>query len=537
MPIQPRLDEIIRFLSDTDSYEPPAGKVTVLQTHISVVVITERLVYKLKKAVLFDFLDFSTLEKRLFFCEEEVRLNQRLSKDLYLAILPIYQIGQKLSFHPDGEVVDYVIKMRRLSEEHLLINRIKSPDFPLFQLDLLAERLLDFYRNAPSGSEVSVFGGIESLTTTMQEITADFTDYIGHTLTPTAAHWIKTFLFHFINAHQSLFKGRVQSRKIIEGHGDLRSEHIHIEHNTVTIYDCIEFSQRLRCLDWLNDLAFLLMDLEYRRCYSMATQLQLKLVTEVEKGEVTGLLTFYKTYRACVRGKVDTLKFKEEEVPSMIREESRLKAARYFQLACRYAVLGTEPIFLVCMGGGGTGKTTMAKALGEEWGLTVFSSDVVRKQRAGIDLYERLPDDERKQLYNPKTSDEVYRELTDRGLTEVQNAGAVILDATYRNEKHLQQLQSICRQRKIRLVVIQTVAPEEIIKERLKKRDTEPTVSDLRSVDYNPERFDVLYSIDKYTEYAFRVKTGRAMEELINDELFPQLVQLQTRVKAVKFAN
>lgn len=522
---KPQLTDLIQFLSNSSSYAQSEGEVSVLQTHISVVAITERFVYKLKKDVKFDFLDFSTLEKRLFYCQEEVRLNQRLSTHLYVGILPIYYDGQVLRFEKEGEIVDYVVQMRRLSEEGLLINQIKSSDFQESQLDLLVNLLLNFYKNTPSSPEIAAFGSAASIRNTMLEITADFGEYTGQTLTPLAGQWIKTYLFDFIDSHQQLVEQRIKAGKIIEGHGDLRSEHIHIENDIVTIYDCLEFSQRLRCLDWLNDLAFLLMDLDYRHCHRLAVYIQTKLLEVLEKADVTPLLNFYKTYRACVRGKVDTLKFRESEIAPTVREESRQKAARYFQLGFRYAILGTHPTVIVCMGGGATGKSTLAVALANELGLSVLSSDVIRKQRAGIDLLERLPDAERSQLYDEKTTENVYHEMEERGIHEVNQSGVVILDATYRNKKYLTHLQEICKKNSIRLSVIQTVASKEIIQNRLKKRESEPSISDLRSSDYTPERFEIGYSIEDFVEKGIKAETDHDMLEVIHQVILPWLFQ------------
>lgn len=522
---RPQLSDLIQFLSTPTSYAKYEGEVSVIQTHISVVAITERFVYKLKKDVKFDFLDFSTLEKRLFYCQEEVRLNQRLSTDLYVGILPVYYDGQTLSFESKGEAVDYVVQMRRLSEEGLLINQIKSPGFQLSQLDSLTKLLLEFYHNAASSPEIAAFGSAASIRNTMLEITADFDEYTGHTLTPAAGQWIKTYLFDFINSHLQLFANRIKAGKIIEGHGDLRSEHIHSENDIVTIYDCIEFSQRLRCLDWLNDLAFLLMDLDYRHCHRLAVYIQTKLLGILENEDFTSLLNFYKTYRACVRGKVDTLKFKEPEISTAVRDESCRKAARYFQLAFRYTILGAHPTVLVCMGGGATGKSTLAAALANELGLPVLSSDVIRKERAGIDLFKRLPDVERSKLYDEKTTENVYREIEKRALHEVDQSGAVMLDATYRNKEYLVHLQEVCIKNSIRLSVIQTVASREIIQDRLKKRESEPSVSDLRYSDYVPERFEIGYAIEDVIENGIKAETNRDMQEVITEVILPRLFQ------------
>ncbi|WP_138993139.1 AAA family ATPase [Larkinella sp. C7] len=522
---EPQLTDLIQFLARPDSYEEKTTSVAVLQTHISVVALTDQFVYKLKKNVRFDFLDFSTLAKRQYYCQEEVRLNQRLSADLYQGILPIYWDGKTLTFQSGGEVVDYVIQMRRLSDEGLLINQMKDPGFPLHRVDGLIDRLLAFYQNAPSSPDIAAFGTPEIIEATLQEVTGNFFRYENLTLTPLAARWIPIFLTNFLHSHRNFFEERIQLGKIVEGHGDLRSEHIHIENNIITIFDCIEFSQHLRCLDILNDLAFLLMDLDYRHCRTLADYLQEKLFSVQENSDWAPLITFYKTYRACVRGKVDTLKAKEPEISLPVRQESQQKARRYFQLALRYAVLGSQPAILVCMGGAATGKSTLATSLASELGLAVLNSDNIRKQQAGIDPFYRLPESERWLLYEKAVTHNVYKEMASRGLREAQQTGAVILDATYRDQDKLKNLQAICRRKNVRLFVIQTEAPVELIQQRLQQRETQPSVSDLQMSDYVSGQFEITYAIETYVENGLKVNTQVSTSDTIDQEIIPWLIQ------------
>ncbi|MCU0238765.1 MAG: AAA family ATPase, partial [Pyrinomonadaceae bacterium] len=377
----------------------------------------------------------------------------------------------------------------------------------------------------PVSERIAAYGSAEQIQENRTEIIRSFSAATGVTLSPLAAAFIEPYLRAFPQEHAAWFARRQQAGKITEGHGDLRCEHIHFQDDTLTIYDCIEFSERLRCLDWLNDLAFLLMDLEHRRCVPYAAHLQDKMLTALETEPVRALLDFYKTYRACVRGKVHTLKAAETEVPPETQAESRQKARQYFQLALRYTVLGSAPTLIVCLGGVATGKTTVAQALADELGIRQLSSDVVRKQRADVDVLERLPDAERQRLYTPQMTDLVYAELARQGIAETRQSGAAVLDATYRQPEKLQHLQERCHRENIRLVVIETTAPPQEIRKRLAGRETEPMASDMRLADYNPARFSLAYAVEDYATDVLQVNTLQLTTELLKNGIFPWLIR------------
>lgn len=520
MAVRPLLTDLIQFLANPNSYSE-ATTVTLIQTHISVVALTDRFVYKLKKPVRFDFLDFSSLEQRLFYCREEIQLNGRLSADLYLGILPIHYNGQSLSFNPDGPIVDYLIQMRRLTDEGLLINQIRLPHFPLHCLDRLAHRLITFYQNAPP--QTAPFGTAATVLATVKEVTNALPITDEQSLHSLTTRWIKYYLFAFPQIYGKVFDQRIRAGKIVEGHGDLRSEHIHIEKDMVTIYDCIEFSQKLRCVDWLDDIAFLLMDLDYRHTHNIAERLESNLLTALEREDVQPLLTFYKTYRACVRGKVNRLKAAEPEVEPLGQTESQRKAERYDQLALRYTLLGSKPTVVVCMGGVATGKSTLADALSQLVGLTTISSDVVRKHLFGLDPLTRLPDNSRSALYSASVTERVYQELNKLAAAAINRDGAVVLDATFRQERHLRSLQNYCRKNRVRLLVIQTTTPSELIVQRLRMRETVPTQSDMRLSDYQSALFEPLYAVETVVESMLTVDTRASIPDILERTLFPWL--------------
>ncbi|RCR70528.1 AAA family ATPase [Larkinella punicea] len=215
----------------------------------------------------------------------------------------------------------------------------------------------------------------------------------------------------------------------------------------------------------------------------------------------------------------------EPQLADLIRQESQQKARRYFQLALRYAVLGSQPAILVCMGGAATGKSTLAASLSDELGLAILNSDRIRKQQAGIDPFYRLPESERWLLYDQAVTQNVYQEMGSRGLREALQTGAVILDATYRDQDNLENLQRICPKKNVRLFVIQTEAPIELIRQRLKQRETQPSVSDLRISDYVPGQFEITYAIEEYVKNGLKVNTHGLTRDTIDQEIIPWLIQ------------
>ncbi|MCU0444880.1 MAG: AAA family ATPase [Microscillaceae bacterium] len=507
MKTSPRLEDLLDFLANPLSYPVPPEAVDIIQTHISVVALAGDFAYKLKKSIDLGFLDFSSLAQRKFYCEEEIRLNQRLSQGVYLAVLPIYWNDQHLSFQhlPASQVVDYVVKMRRLTEESFLVNLIQKPDFEAFRLNHLTKKLKDFYQKNLYTVKSQAIDDLMG-----QNVAENFTqmrDSVHKTIPSWVYHILQKYQTDFLTHNAYRFAQRHQQGKIIEGHGDLRSEHIHLLDNQANIYDCIEFSERLRYLDWLNDVAFLTMDLAYRKRYDLVKYLKINLIDSIESEPVDDLLNFYESYRACVRGKVDSFKALEAEIPPEIRAFNSQKAQEYFYLALRYAVLGRNPTLIIVLGGVATGKTTVAANVAKYLNIKHFNSDTLRKQIHNLPLYHRLPDIARGQLYTPQANQMVYEELNRQALQTLDKEGFAVVDATFRNQVFLQNLIDICEKKQIQVLLIQTLASEQTVVARLQQREYEQVVSDMRLSDYQAQEFTLQYAAREMTKNYFEINT------------------------------
>lgn len=330
------LEKIIEDLQDPRALPDPTEEVRVVQTHISVVLVTDRVVYKLKKPVDFGFLDFSTLEKRRYFCQREVELNRRLSRDLYLGVLPVCFDGRRFSLKAAaGEAVEFAVKMRRLPEARLMKNLFLSGSLTREDLERIARVLAGFHRAAERSPEIDRFGRPEAFKINTEENFEQVAPYVGLTIDREDLAAIRSWTEAFYRQHAPLFERRIREGRIRDGHGDLHMEHICLQ-NEVAIFDCIEFNDRFRYGDTLADLAFLLMDLELHDGHALARTLWKIYREESGEGEVEELLRFYKVYRAFVRGKVNGFQTRDPGIPETAKIAAVQTARRYFCLARSY---------------------------------------------------------------------------------------------------------------------------------------------------------------------------------------------------------
>src|SRR5213080_1490764 len=390
--------ELVSFLEVPASYPHGPREVRSIQTHISWVFVTTPFVFKVKKAVNLGFLDFSTLEKRRHFCQRELELNRRLCPSVYLDIVPIYKSASGFSFKAEGEIAEYSVKMRELPGDwflsELLVNRLVGEN----EINRVIFCLHRFYESQPPSPVIEEWGRPEKLKISTDENFVQVEPFVGRTISPAAFETIRHFTNHFYAANEKLFRERVQQHRIRDCHGDLHLDHIHITPETLSIFDCIEFNDRFRFIDVVNDVAFLAMDFDFEGRSDLANLLLHNAAREFQDSGMLKVTDFYKCYRAFVRGKVQSIQ--GLSMKTTTPEEHANQSARYFRLALRYAVTGSEPLMLVITGRVATGKTSVALQLGTELEWPVFSADQIRKTMAGLPLTERTPLKRRDELYS-----------------------------------------------------------------------------------------------------------------------------------------
>jgi len=328
---------MIDDLLDPASLPDATESVSLVQTHISLVFVADDFAYKVKKPVNFGFLDFTTLEKRRHYCFQEVRLNQRLAEDVYLDVLPIIHDGRRyrVGEGEGGEVVEYAVKMKKIPDESLMKSLFRRGELREEHLKEIAHVLAGFHLSAERSPEIDEFGRPEAFRVNTDENFEQTEKYKGTTIKEKDFHALREWTDNFYKENSELFRKRIEAGKIRDCHGDLHMEHICLTER-LSIIDCIEFNDRFRYSDTLADIAFLLMDLEYQGGKGFADQLWDFYREETGEAGMEALLTFYKVYRAYVRGKVTSFQLDDDQISPQEKETAAQTAAKYFQLARSY---------------------------------------------------------------------------------------------------------------------------------------------------------------------------------------------------------
>ena len=306
-----------------------------MQTQMSFLFLTGDYVYKVKKPVDLGYLDYTTPEKRRFFCQQEIKLNRRLCPDVYLEVVPIVNSRGQIRLGGEGETIEYAVKMKQLPAERMMDKLLPQDKVTEEMVRRVAEKLAAFHDKARTSPAISAYGKLEAIMTNTEENFSQTQKYMGISISEQQYHRIKDYTNEFLKSNKSLFQKRVDSGKIRDCHGDLHAAHVCIS-NGIYIYDCIEFNDRFRYGDVASEIAFLAMDLDRYRRADLSRAFVNTYVSLSRDKELLQLLNFYKCYRAYVRGKVESFKFDDPYVSDEEKTSVLAAARRYFELAESY---------------------------------------------------------------------------------------------------------------------------------------------------------------------------------------------------------
>ncbi|MFN0122174.1 MAG: AAA family ATPase [Blastocatellia bacterium] len=404
--------------------------VEMKQTHISALLLGRRHVAKLKKPVDFGFLDYTTPEKRLRACEDEVRLNRRLCPDTYLGYGGVIELDGKINFSGrHGKIVDHCVWMRRLPDDRMLDRLVAENSVTEAMLDRVTTRLAEFHRTAWRGPEVEKWGSLAEIGHNWRENFAQTESFIGRTINAADYVAVRAWVEQSLAEKAELFTRRVSEHRIVDGHGDVRCESVCVMDDAVRIFDCIEFNERFRCGDPASEMAFLAMDLDARGRPDLGYYVTASYQALRGDPDFFRLLPFYRCYRAYVRGKVLSFELNEPEFSGAEKQAAAARAAAYFALARRYAAPLSKPVIIGVGGLSGTGKTAMARAIAGELGLRVVSADAVRQALFGD---AKKPGAWGEGAYTAAANEQTYAQMLERGRALLLDGHSVVLDATFR---------------------------------------------------------------------------------------------------------
>lgn len=455
--------QLIALLSDPQTYHERTQRVEVIETHISQVFLTDDYVYKLKKPVTYDFLDYGTVAKRKEACDAEVRLNRRLAPHVYLAVVPIVDRGGgHLSLGGDGDPVDYVVKMRRLAESRSLEHLIKSNHLTNGMVNRIGFYLAKFYEGLPSVNIAPeeyrrrIGEHVESNWSTLKKSEL--------ALAACKIDRIHSGQLTYLKLMPEIFDQRVADGRVVEAHGDLRPDHIYLNPSPIVI-DCIEFNREFRELDALDELGFLAVECEFLLVPSVGAQILDHYKNMLEDDPPSGLLAFYMSYRACVRAKVHMLR--SQQLTGISHEDAESVSLRYLGMADRMVHEFSPPIMVTVRGLSGTGKSTVAEGLSRKFGWELLSTDSIRRQMFGeprrpVDYgHERYREEERRKVY-----DEIFR----RAAALLQEQRSVVLDGTFLTSESRLIALSLARKLNAIPFLIECQCPDHIARSRIQRR-------------------------------------------------------------------
>lgn len=408
----------IKPFTDPAFYHHSTGKILMIQTHISWVFLAGDFAYKIKKPVSFDFLDFSTIDKRLLACMKEIELNRRLAGDIYLEVLPISTDNGSYKLGAGSTAADYCLKMARFDQQDIFERRVVDHRFNPEWMDSLADQIAHFHQSTIRSDAAATQLLIDHITANLQ--VADAHPQTG--FDTEMARQLKESCHQLIERQRPLLFQRQQSGYIRDCHGDLHLNNIVLFNGRPTPFDCIEFNDAFRTIDTMNDVAFLLMDCDAKDSKEAGLRFLSRYLEQT--GDYGGLmlLPLYLSYRAGVRGKVACL-LADDPGLDTTSQYAQLSAARdYFNLSASYLQPSSPRLFGI--GGlSGSGKSHLALLGMQKEHAIVIRSDATRKRIASD--YPDLP------LYGDAMHKLTYQTMFDAARKTLQAGFSAILDATF----------------------------------------------------------------------------------------------------------
>jgi aminoglycoside phosphotransferase family enzyme/predicted kinase len=471
----------------------PDDAIQIAQTHASAVLLTKTRAYKIKKPVNPGFLDYSTAKLRRRFCVEECVINQPLAPGVYLGIAPVLtfagrepmfgqtvapehapQLGERIQ---DGIVEDFAVAMRRLPEERTLAALIQSGQATGELLRRIARFIADFHQGAqrsnPRASIETVDTALANILLTLEQAKDD----IGFTLSATTYNNLRRYINKFIDRRRSLLESRARGGHCLEGHGDLRMEHIYwlpreadSSGNELLIVDRIEFDPHYRIGDVASDIAFLAVELERARRADLAHEFIQEYIDRSGDEALLEVAPFYDVYRAIVRGHVRSILLADPNLEDATQASVRDEAAEMFAIAAFHATIPTEPHVVMIGGLIGTGKSTLAMSLRAETGWPIVSSDQTRKRLAGLPIIAPTSEPDQRRIYTADWDTRVYDQLVTDARALLADGHSVILDATLARRAWRAAAAQLARDMSARAVFLECVSPRELALSRLASR-------------------------------------------------------------------
>jgi aminoglycoside phosphotransferase family enzyme/predicted kinase len=475
-------DEVFDFLANPATHHL-VTEVKRFNTHGSYVFLAGDDAYKVKRAISYPYMDYSSIGKRRLACEKEIAVNKRHAPDIYVSAIPVTRDAAGLHLGGKGTIVEWVVHMKRFDENATFDRLADEGKLTGHIIDFLADAVAETHRHAPEDRDVSAVNVIKNVILESTEELGSAREIVSHRKVAV----LRDAMLQAFEKSEALLRERCQIGKVRHCHGDLHLRNIVLHGGKPVLFDALEFDERLATIDILYDLAFLVMDLYRRNLQTQACRLLNRYlwVSDDEVGEIKGLalLPLFMALRATIRAKVMVSQAALAANPTSVREEIN----GYVQAATD--LLSPSAPYLVAIGGlSGTGKTRLAEVLAPKFGAAPgalhLRSDIERKRRFGVSATDRLPE----AAYSSAASESVYADISVLAAAGLKAGRSVIVDATFRSPRDRHELARIAAGAHAPFLGLWLEAPKEVRMARVRDRagdasDATPEITRDQSTD------------------------------------------------------
>jgi uncharacterized protein len=509
---------LIHSLQDPAVYEHPVENIQLLETHISWVILTGGIVYKIKKAVNFGFLDFSTLEKRHFYCEEELRLNRRFAPDLYLDVIAVRGSVEHPAWHGEGPAIEYAVRMRQFSQQALLSSLASRQGITRDHIDEIAALVADMHAGAAVADVGEQYGSPQIIHHWVVENFTHIRPALRHNGRREQLVRLEQWCDREYRSKESVLLTRRSQGFIRECHGDLHLGNLALINGRITPFDCIEFNPQLRWIDVMSEGAFLMMDLQDRGYPELAYHFLNVLLQQTGDYAGVRILRYYLVYRALVRAKVAVLRIGQAAATADRDDETWSEYDSYMRLAAGYAE-SAAPALIITHGVSGSGKSWMASRLALRLEAIQVRSDVERKRLFGYDMDARTGSAVQAGIYTVEAGRQTYARLAELARYLIEGGYTAIVDAAFLKREERERFRLLAGRLEVPFVLLDFFADEDVLRERICARQASGTDPSEAGVDVLAAQLRTREPLDSFERrHAVAIDASRepSVEDVVN---------------------
>ena len=461
---------LLRSLQEPRVYDHEVKNLSIVETHISWVVLTGPYAYKIKKPVNLGFLDFSTLDKRHYYCKEELRLNRRLAPLTYVGVITITGTPQAPVLNGTGPALEYAVQMVQFPQPAQLDRVLARHALTDKHIYRLAQKVAAFHNTIDTADKNAPYGTSERVHDQVMQNFAQISPRLGRKIDIDRLGQIKSWTETEYDRQLDVLRQRKRGGFIRECHGDMHLRNIALVNDELLIFDCIEFSDDLRWIDVMSEVAFIVMDLEDRHEPNLARQF-LNAYLEFT-GDYAGLavLRYYLSYRAMVRAMVSIIRADQADLTNEEKQRALANYGDYIALALRYTTMSRAAL-IITHGLAGSGKTTVTQSLLENEPIIRLRSDIERKRLHGLPPDARSGSTLGTGLYRPEVSQKTYAHLAELSSTLLKSRFTVVVDAAFLKRAERYAFRALAERLGVPFAILDCQASEETLLKRIATRE------------------------------------------------------------------